>query len=109
LYVRKESQVTKSRTSPKSAAKRAKGAAGTKTPRIHPTQALKPAGRGSRREGRVRKEFWLTPGKLDEAKRVLGTSTDVDTVEEALDLVVFRDEVRQGVRMLGGLGLSRVD
>jgi hypothetical protein len=57
----------------------------------------------------VRKEFWLTPSKLDEAKRVLGTSTDVDTVEEALDLVVFRDEVREGVRMMGGLGLSRID
>jgi hypothetical protein len=57
----------------------------------------------------VRKEFWLSPGKLDEARRVLGTSTDVDTVEEALDLVVFRDELRRGVRMLGGLGLSRID
>jgi hypothetical protein len=99
----------KSRVPTKSAAKRAKGAARTKAPKLDPTRVIKPAGRGSRREGRVRKEFWLTPGKLDEAKRVLGTSTDVDTVEEALDLVVFRDEVRQGVRMLGGLGLSRID
>jgi hypothetical protein len=101
--------MAKSRTSTKAAAKRTKGAPGTRTPRINATPTTKAAGRGSRREGRVRKEFWLTPGKLDEARRVLGTSTDVDTVEEALDLVVFRDEVRQGVRMLGGLGLSRID
>jgi hypothetical protein len=50
-----------------------------------------------------------TSTKATSKQRILGTSTDVNTVEEALDLVVFRDEVRQGVRMLGGLGLSRID
>lgn len=92
----------KPKRSTRSAAKRPKRAAVAE-------RAIKPAGRGSRREGRVRKELWLTPGKLDEARRVLGTSTDVETVEAALDLVVFREEVRQGVRMLGGLGLHRID
>ncbi|HEU4588988.1 MAG TPA: hypothetical protein VFS11_10085 [Gemmatimonadales bacterium] len=57
----------------------------------------------------MRKEFWLPPAKLAEARRILGTDTDVETVEAALDLVVFRDEVRQGIQALGGLGLSRID
>ncbi len=93
----------KPRAPTKPAAKRAKRAARAKAPKLNAGRASKPAVRGSRREGRVRKEFWLTPGKLDEARRVL------DTVEEALDLVVFRDEVRRGVGMLGGLGLNRID
>lgn len=77
--------------------------------RINKLKDAKRTAQGGRREGRVRKEFWLPPTKLDEAKRVLGTTTDVDTVEAALDLVVFREEVRQGVRGLGGLGLRRID
>jgi hypothetical protein len=100
--------MAKSKASTRAAAKRSKAGAGTK-PRIAANRVVKETGRGSRREGRVRKEFWLTSSKLEEARRVLGTSTDVDTVEEALDLVVFREELRHGLRKLGGLGLRRID
>lgn len=99
--------MAKSKVSAKPATKRARAAA--KAPGTGAGRAAKSAARGGRREGRVRKEFWLTPGKLDEARRVLGTDTEVETVEEALDLVVFRDQVREGVRGLGGLGLRRMD
>lgn len=88
---------------------KARKAAAAPRARLSEPKAAKYAVRGGRREGRVRKEFWLPPAKLNEARRVLGTDTDVDTVEAALDLVVFRDEVRQGIQVLGGLGLSRID
>lgn len=91
--------------------KRGKSRKPAAAPRVqlNEPKAAKYAARGARRAGRVRKEFWLPPAKLDEARRILGTDTDVETVEAALDLVVFRDEVRQGIQALGGLGLSRID
>lgn len=70
--------------------------------------AGKRAARGGPREGRVRTTCWLPPTKLAEAKRMLGTRTDVETVETALDLVVFREEVRQDGQVLGGRRLSRL-
>ncbi len=48
-----------------------------------------------RRPGKVRKTLRLTQAKLDRAKRILGTETDI---EQALDLVAFRDEAFEGVR-----------
>jgi hypothetical protein len=45
------------------------------------------------KQGAVRKTLRLTQEKLDRAKKILGTTTDTETVESALDLVVFRDEV----------------
>jgi hypothetical protein len=59
------------------------------------------------RKGKVRKEFWLDPATLRQAKAILGTATERDTVELALDLVAFRQELLAGVRALGGLKLAR--
>ena len=65
--------------------------------------------RRAAREGKVRKEFWLDPGLLREAQEYLGTATERETVELALDLVTFRKELSDGARGLRGLRLSRVD
>jgi len=46
----------------------------------------------------VRKTLRLTQAKLDRAKRILGTETETETIEQALDLVAFRDEAFEGVR-----------
>lgn len=51
---------------------------------------------------KVRKNLRLTQAKLDRARRILGAGTETDTVEQALDLVVFRQEVIAGVRRLAG-------
>lgn len=51
---------------------------------------------------KVRKNLRLTQAKLDRARRVLGTDTETETVEQALDLVAFRDEVIAGVRRVAG-------
>jgi hypothetical protein len=59
------------------------------------------------RRGKVRKEFWLDPKALRRAQAVLGAATERETVELALDIVAFRDEVQAGVRALDGLKLDR--
>lgn len=52
--------------------------------------------------GKVRKNLRLTQCKLLLAQRILGTETETDTVEQALDLVAFRQEVIDGVRRVAG-------
>ena len=39
---------------------------------------------------------------LDQARSILGTSTDEETVHQALDLVLFRREVSEGIRHISG-------
>ena len=65
--------------------------------------------RRSSRTGKVRKEFWLDPRTLRRAQALLGTATERDTVELALDLVTFREELISGTRALRGLRLRRID
>jgi Arc/MetJ family transcription regulator len=66
-------------------------------------------GRRAAREGKVRKEFWLDPELLAEAQDVLGTATERETVEVALDLVAFRGELAAGARALPDMKLRRID
>jgi hypothetical protein len=58
------------------------------------------------RKGKVRKEFWLDPKALRRAQSLLGTETERETVELALDLVAFRQEVSDGLQTLRGLRLE---
>ena len=51
---------------------------------------------------KVRKNLRLTQVKVDRARRILGTATETETIERALDLVAFREEVIAGVRRLAG-------
>jgi hypothetical protein len=39
------------------------------------------------REGKVRKRFWLDPEALRHAQEILGTATERETVEVALDMI----------------------
>ena len=64
---------------------------------------------GRSRAGKVRKEFWLDPGALRRAQRVLGTETERETVEVALDLVAFRQELIDSLQALSGLKIDRRD
>jgi hypothetical protein len=54
----------------------------------------------------VRKEFWLDPKALRRAQALLGTATERETVERALDIVAFRAELQEGVAALGGMELD---
>ena len=66
-------------------------------------------GRTAVGEGKVRKEFWLDPDALAEAQAFLGTATERETVEVALELVAFRRDLAAGTRALKGLHLTRLD
>jgi Arc/MetJ family transcription regulator len=69
---------------------------------------LPPIGRRALTEGKVRKEFWLDPAALAEAQAFLGTETERETVEMALDLVAFRRDLIAGARALKGMRLARL-
>jgi hypothetical protein len=56
----------------------------------------------AQRSGKVRKNLRLTQAKLRRAQRILGAATETDTVEQALDLVAFRQEAIDGVRRVAG-------
>ena len=53
------------------------------------------AARRSPRDRKVPKTYRLSPAKVAAAQRILGTPTATETIEAALDLVVFRDELRR--------------
>jgi hypothetical protein len=57
---------------------------------------------GMARDAKVRKHFRLSQRKIDEARKALGTKTETETVEAALDLVTFRREVMEGLERIGG-------
>ena len=67
-------------------------------PATKPSSPVRPS-----RRGKVRKEFWLDPKSLRRAQTILGTDTERETVELALDLVAFRQELLEGTRALRGL------
>ena len=49
----------------------------------------------------------LASGKLAAAQRILGTTTAKETVEMALDMIVFRTERVRGTRALLGIRIDR--
>ncbi len=51
---------------------------------------------------KVRKNYRLSADKLARAQRILGTATETETIEQALDLVAFRREAIDGIRRLAG-------
>jgi hypothetical protein len=74
------------------------GAVGPKQPR-----SASPG--GPEREAPKKKNLRLHQSKIDEAKAILGTATETETIETALDLVVFRKELVEGVRTMRGTKL----
>jgi hypothetical protein len=50
----------------------------------------------ARQETPKRKNFRLRQSKLDSARRVLGTRTETETIERALDIVVFGERLASG-------------
>jgi type VI protein secretion system component VasK len=52
----------------------------------------------------VRKNMRLRQELIDQARKILGTHTETETVEQALELVAFRKEVSSGIRCISGTG-----
>lgn len=61
------------------------------------------------RAGKVRKSMWLDRRLLYRARKLLGTSSDRETVETALAYVCSGSELAQGIRAFRGLKLARIE
>jgi len=48
----------------------------------------------------AKKNFRLFQSKIDRAKKALGAETETEAIEQALDLVIFREELVKGVRAM---------
>ena len=60
------------------------------------------------RRRKVARTFRLTPGKVEDAQRILGVPTATEAVESALDLVVFGHELVEGFALLTGSSLRLI-
>jgi hypothetical protein len=54
---------------------------------------------------KVAKSYRLSPKRIAAAQRILGTPNATATIEEALDMVVFRNELVTGLRRLRAKGV----
>ena len=62
-----------------------------------------------RREKRVSRTYRLPLSKVQAAKRALGAATATETIERALDLVVFQRELIDGTRAMLGIEIMSPD
>jgi len=72
-----------------------------------PTATSRP--RSGRREKRVSRTYRLPLSKVQAAKRALGAATATETIERALDLVVFQRELIDGTRAMLGVEITGPD
>jgi hypothetical protein len=63
----------------------------------------------SKRPRSVRKNFRLDQARLDAAREALGARTETETIETALDLILFRKELVDGVDTLVGTRIAPFD
>lgn len=61
------------------------------------------------RDRRVPRTYRLPLAKLRAAKRALGAATVTETIERALDLVVFQRELIDGTRSMLGVQIASPD
>jgi hypothetical protein len=56
----------------------------------------------ARQDAPTRKNYRLRQSTLDAARRVLGTTTETETIERALDLVIFGERLASGTARARG-------
>jgi len=69
--------------------------------------AKKKASKAAKVSEKVAKSYRLSPRRIAAAQKVLGTPNATATIEEALDLVVFRHELVEGIKGLRGLRITQ--
>jgi hypothetical protein len=65
--------------------------------------------RATSRERRVSRTYRLPLSKLSAAQRALGAATATETIERALDLVVFQRQLIDGTRAMLGIQIASPD
>lgn len=51
-----------------------------------------------------RKNVNIDQSKLDRAVQILGAQSETDAIDQALSLLIFRDELVAGIQRIGGSG-----
>ncbi len=51
-----------------------------------------------------RKNYYLDERKIKRAKGILGAKTETETIDAALDLIVFRKEILESLEKVAGKG-----
>ncbi len=59
--------------------------------------------------GKVSRTYRLTPEKIAHAQRILGARTATETIETALDMVVFRRDLVRGTAAMLGVHIDPPD
>ncbi len=54
--------------------------------------------------GWVRKNMHIDQRKLDAARKILGVTTETETVDAALDAIALRNEISRGIRRARAAG-----
>jgi len=57
-------------------------------------------------EAKVAMSYRLSPARIARARKILGTTSATATIEEALDLVLFRAELIDGVTQAFGVPIA---
>jgi hypothetical protein len=57
-------------------------------------------------ESKVAMSYRLSPARIARARKILGTSSATATIEQALDLVVFRGELNEGLDRAFGIAIE---
>lgn len=60
-------------------------------------------------EVKAPKTYRLAAARIARARKILGTDSDTATIEMALDLVTFRDELISGTNALFGADIQPID
>ena len=68
--------------------------------------AKKKTGKPKAVSEKVAKSYRLSPRRIAAAQRILGTPNATATIEEALDLVVFRHELSTGLEKSFGIEID---
>jgi hypothetical protein len=79
----------------------------TPTPK-HISRSANKAGEDLLTETPRKKNHRLHQSKIDRAMQILGTRTETEAIEQALDLVALRDRLAGGVRNMRGARLVDV-
>jgi hypothetical protein len=69
-----------------------------------PKVLRKTSARSSRKPALRRKNLNIDQKKLNQVRSLLGVRTETEAVDQALDLVLFRQELVRGIRRIAGSG-----
>lgn len=63
----------------------------------------------ARKRAKVPKTFRLDPRKISAAQRILGAKNQTEAIEQALDMIIFRDRLVRGAQRMVGIHIEKLD